>query len=222
MITFTTTSTIRPSLIDQTYHSFQSNLLGVNFKDCELVINVDPAPIDFISQREEVIKVAEKYFGKVTYRFPENANFPDALKWVWSNTKTEYVFNLEDDWLLLEKVNIEDLITIRNKEKNAVGVSLNAYLFGLDPFRIRLSPCLLDGAWAREAASHLTSKGCPEKQLRNSVPKHLVRKMLNYPEYPHPKFGRIIVKDTGRQWREDKRLVKNNDGDHGFTSWTKK
>lgn len=222
MITFTTTATIRPELIDQTYSSFSSNLTGINLKECELVINVDPMPNDQLKNREKVIEVAKKYFGKVTYRFPEKPNFPDALRWCWTNTSTKYIFNLEDDWILLNKVNVHDLIALHDKDKSAIGVSLNAYLFGLNPFRIRLSPCILDGEWARQAAANLSPAGCPEKQLRNKIPKPLIRRMLNYPPYSHPKVGKIIVRDTGRQWRESKKLVKNNDGETGFTSWKKR
>jgi hypothetical protein len=221
MITFTTTATIRPELINQTYENFSKNLIGINLKECELVINVDPMPVDQLKDREKVIEVAKKYFGKVTYRFPEKPNFPDALRWCWSNTSTKYVFNLEYEWVLLSKVNIKDLISLHNKDKSAIGVSLNAYLFGLNPFRIRLSPCLLDGNWARQAAAHLSPAGCPERQLRNKIPKHLIRRMLNYPAYSNPKLGKIIVRDTGRAWRESKKLIKNNGGESGFTTWKK-
>ena len=219
MITFTTTATIRPELIDQTYLSFSKNLIGINLKECELVINVDPMPGDQLKNREKVIDVAKKYFGKVTHRFPEKPSFPDALRWCWTNTRTKYLFNLEDDWVLLTKVNVNDLIALHRKDKSAIGVSLNAYLFSLNPFRIRLSPCLLDGEWARQAAANLSSVGCPEKQLRNKIPKPLIRRMLNYPPYSHPKFGKIIVGDTGRKWRESKKLVKDNT--LGFTTWKK-
>jgi hypothetical protein len=45
--------------------------------------------------------------------------------------------------------------------------------------------------------------------------------MLNYPAYSNPKLGKIIVRDTGREWRESKKLIKNNGGESGFTSWKK-
>lgn len=221
MITFTTTATIRPDLIDQTYSNFSKNLIGINLKECSLVINVDPMPADKLENRESIIHISKKYFGNVIYRFPEKPNFPDALKWTWLNTTTDYIFNLEDDWILLNKVNVKDLIALHKTDVSSIGVSLNAYLFGVNPFRIRLSPCLLDGKWAREAASHLSSSSCPEKQLRNKIPTQLVRKMLNYPAYSHPNSGKIIVKDTGRDWRNSRNLIKNNDGNIGFTSWKK-
>lgn len=222
MITFTTTATIRPGLIDQTYSSFSKQILDVNLKTCELIINVDPMPVNNLSDRLKVIEVAKKYFGKVTPNFPEKPNFPNALKWVWQTTKTEYIFNLEDDWLLNTPIRISNLISILSKNQNAIGVSLNAYLFGKDPFRFRLSPCLIKGDWARQAATYLTSDKCPEQQIRHSLPVNLRRPMLNFPEYSNPSHGKIIVQDTGRAWRSNLGLIRNNGGTGNFTTWEKK
>lgn len=223
MITFTTTATIRPELIDATYASFASNLTGVNLKSCELIINVDPMPSAKLINRHSVVEVAQKYFGKVTYNFPEIANFPNALKWVWSNVKTEYVFNLEDDWRLTTTVDVTNLIAILKKNTNCMGISLNAYLFGSNPFRIRLSPGLFRGNWVKEASAYLAPNSCPEKQLRSKLPANLNKPMLNYPEYKNPKLGKIIVADTGRSWREKRGLIKNSQNSNvGFTTWKKK
>lgn len=223
MITFTTTATIRPELIDATYASFAANLTGVNLKRCELIINVDPMPADQSFNRMAVVEVAQKYFGKVTHNFPQTPNFPNALKWVWSNTTTEYVFNLEDDWKLLRQVDLTYLIGMLNQNPHAMGVSLNAYLFGVNSFRIRLSPGLFRGDWVRESAICLQSNSCPERQLRSRIPNHLIRPMLNFPEYKNPKLGKIIVSDTGRSWREKRGLIKNNQkSDVGFTTWKKR
>jgi hypothetical protein len=221
-ITFTTTATVRPELIDQTYLSFSKNLIGIDLKQCDLVINIDPIPYERVNEREEIINVAKKYFGKITQRLQDQPNFPDALKWTWMNTVTPYIFNLEDDWILLHQVNINDVIALHKTDPTSIGVSLNAYIFGSNQFRIRLSPCLLNGDWARTAASHLLTNSCPEKQLRNRIPKHLIRRMLNYPKYTNSKNATIMVHDIGRAWRETRRLVKNSTDTHGFTSWKKK
>jgi len=46
--------------------------------------------------------------------------------------------------------------------------------------------------------------------------------MLNYPNYSTKTRGRIIVRDTGRLWREKKRLVKDNGKSTGFVTWKRK
>jgi hypothetical protein len=223
MITFTTTATVRPELIEATYLNFTNNLKGINLKKCELVINIDPMPTDRLLERPKIIEIAKKYFGTVTYNFPEVANFPMALRWVWTNTKTQYVFNLEDDWQLGASIEIPQLIKILENNPNAIGVSLNAYLFSVNPNRIRLSPGLFRGDWVREVAKHLNSNRCPEKQVRTTIPANLIKPMLNFPDYKNPKLGKIVVFDTGRAWREKKGLVKNNQNENvGFTTWKKK
>jgi hypothetical protein len=223
MITFTTTATIRPDLINTTYFSFSTNLTGINLRDCTLVLNVDPMPTDKLFDRNNVVETAQKYFGKVVVNFPENPNFPTALKWVWSNTDTKYVFNLEDDWTLSRQVDVNYLIGMLEKNPQALGVSLNAYLFNMNPFRIRLSPGLFRGDWVRAAAAYLEPTNCPERQLRTKLPKELALNMLNFPEYKTAKLGRIIVSDTGRTWRDRRGLVKNNhNSNSGFTTWRKK
>jgi hypothetical protein len=221
-LSFTTTATVRPELLEQTYHSFCSNLTGVNFKELQLFINVDPVPTSSEADRLKVVAVAQKYFGKVVHNLPQSGNFPMAVRWAWMSTNTKYVFNLEDDWLLTERVDVPSLISYLESFPNAVGVSLNAYVFKSDLNRIRLSPGLLRGAWAREAASNLRAVRCPERQLRSSIPKHLIRPMLNYPDYSTKTRGRIIVRDTGRLWREKKRLVKDNGKSTGFVTWKRK
>jgi hypothetical protein len=222
MITFTTTATIRPSLIEQTYLSFSKQILDIDFKSCELIINVDPMPINNLIDRNKVISVAEKYFGKVTYNFPNTPNFPNALKWVWQNTKTDYIFNLEDDWSLNSSIKISDLMTLLSKNPEAIGVSLNAYVFAKDPFRLRLSPCILKGDWARRAASYLSPDMCPEQQIRRQLPADLMKPMLNFPEYSISSPEKIIVRDTGRAWRNNLGLIRNNGGTSNFTTWEKK
>jgi hypothetical protein len=223
MITFTTTATVRPELINSTYTNFSKNLTGINLNSCKLIINIDPVPEDNIKEKLKIIEIGKKYFGEVKYNFPSAGNFPNALKWVWENVDTEYVFNLEDDWELLTTVDLLHLIRILEKNPKAIGISLNAYLFAMNPFRIRLSPGLFRGSWVKKASSFLKPTGCPEKQLRSKLPSELKGPMLNFPEYNAPKQGKIIVRDTGRAWREKKKLIKNSENSNvGFTTWKKK
>jgi hypothetical protein len=218
-LSFTTTATVRPELLEQTYRSFCSNLTGVNFKDLQLFINVDPVPTSSEADRLKVVAVAQKYFGRVTPNFPAQGNFPAALHWAWTNVVGDWIFHLEDDWILTEKVDIRHLIEMLERSPKAIGVKLNAYVFGFNLDRICLSPGLIRGDWARQAAQHLRPIKCPEKQLRSSIPKSLVRPMLNYPSYSSKKDGRIIVRDIGRLWRIKHKLAKDIDKSKGFTTW---
>lgn len=221
-LSFTTTATVRPEILDQTYRSFSSNLIGVDFKESHLFLNVDPIPVARLSDRQKMVEVAQKYFGRVTSNFPEQCNFPSALRWAWTSAVGDWIFNLEDDWVLTEKVNVRQLIGMLEKSPRSIGVKLNAYVFGFNLGRICLSPSLIRGEWARQAAQHLRPIRCPEKQLRSSIPKPLIRPMLNYPSYSSKKDGRIIVRDIGRVWRTKNMLVKDLDKSKGFTTWKQK
>jgi hypothetical protein len=166
-----------------------------------------------------MVEVAQKYFGRVTSNFPSQGNFPAALRWAWTSSAGDWIFHLEDDWILTERVDVRQLIGMLERSPGAIGVKLNAYVFGFNLDRICLSPRLIRGEWARQAAQHLRPIRCPEKQLRSSIPKSLMRPMLNYPSYSSKKDGRIIVRDIGRLWRIKHKLAKDIDKSKGFTTW---
>jgi len=215
MISFTTTATVRPDLIDKTYSSFSKNLYGIDIKDCTLYINIDPIPT---TNQIDVVNVAKQYFNTVKCNFPKKGNFPKALSWVWKNAISKYVFNLEDDWLLNRPVDINTLIKMIDSDNNILGVSLNAYLFNSNKFRIRLSPGLFKGSWTQSMAKKLLFNNCPELQLRQIESNYI---MLNYPEYNSISEGNIIVNDIGRIWRESHKLAKSSSKNMGFTTWIK-
>jgi len=216
MITFTTTATYRPELLEKTFNSFTKKIKDLDFSKIHLIINFDPLPIYNLNKKNDLIQICKNYFGKVTFIFSNKGNFPLALKHVWEKTETEYVFNLEDDWILLEDIKIFDLLKILEKNPLAIGVNLNAYLFNLDKYRIRLSPGILKGSWVRNVSKILTDEMCPEQQLRKKLSNEMKLPLLNYPEYDIIKNGRVIVKDIGREWRASKGL---NRTATDFTTW---
>jgi hypothetical protein len=103
MIDVMTTAMRRPELYQQTIDSFVTKL----FKDepLRIIINVDPAGDDVASL--EVVEVAQQYAKEVVYRCPAECSFPKALKWCWGQATSEFCFNLEDDWLLQQPVDLQ-------------------------------------------------------------------------------------------------------------------
>ncbi|MBK6949582.1 MAG: hypothetical protein IPH16_17215 [Haliscomenobacter sp.] len=94
-LSFTTTSMPRPELLERTYRSFSINLKGCSLSDFKLFINVDPFVDDAADyERNQCIQIAKKYFKEVIWRRPVSPNFSMALKWLWSNAKDDYIFNL--------------------------------------------------------------------------------------------------------------------------------
>ena len=196
---FTTTAVARPDIVDKTYASFSKNLKGLDLKDCRLFINVDPVPSGV--NRNEVIEVAEKYFGEVYPNYPEKPNFTAAYNWVWSSAQTEYIFNLEDDWLLLKSVSVPKLLEYFKQHPKLMEVALRAYRYSYNV--CPLSPCILHERYYKAVAGNLNEKSNPESQLRGKkfgikMPAKEFKisekgKLVVYP-------GKIILKDIGRHW----------------------
>lgn len=213
-VCFTTTATIRPELLDMTYSSFANKLHGIDFNSTTLYINVDPLPSSNIHRIDEVMDVANHYFGKVVSNFPEKANFPAALKWLWERADKQYVFHLEDDWVLEQDIDINEMI--RMIGSNA-GINLTAYI-GLKDV-ICLSPGVFRGDWVNKVSKHISTDWCPEKQMRLStseqhrIPKDLIIPCLKY------KRNAIVVKDIGRDWLKNNNMEKNAKTIGKFTTW---
>lgn len=215
-IAVTTTSTLRPDLLDSTYSSFFNNVKNISKSNCTLYINIDNAPKNSKYNYNDILDVCYKHFDYVIYNYNEIGNFPNALKWCWSNAKGEYVINLEDDWIFNDVIDLDLVKNIINSDKNVIGVSFNAYYFNYRQNRIRLSPCLLKIEWCNHVADLLTSELCPEQQLQkmkyneNNI-------MLNYPPYTSRYDCKIMVTDTGRNWRNIRNIARPNN--ETFTHW---
>jgi hypothetical protein len=185
IIDIVTTSTIRPEIIDKTYASFTKYLLK-NMDDYRLLINVDPIG-DKKSCQDDVLRIAKKYFKNVIYNFPDKPSFTKSVIWLWSHTTSDYVFHLEDDWVILQSVDINDMINLMNKysklcamrlSKGTMGAggkilksfpcsyvdSIDKKKFQLFP-RISLNPSLFRGEFVRGSAKIMTPDINPESQL---------------------------------------------------------
>lgn len=110
-LSFTCTAMPRSDLFEKTINSFFNKFMDINFKDITLFINIDPFPDNpNNNERNKIIDISTKYFGKVISNLPDSPNFAKAVKWVWAKTETKYIFHLEDDWELLAPFSINNLI----------------------------------------------------------------------------------------------------------------
>jgi hypothetical protein len=216
---FTTTATVRPEIHETTFSTFSKNLKGIDLKECTLYMNIDPLPST--EGREEVASVAEKYFGKVVYNMPDTPNFTRAYNWVWSNAKSEVIFNLEDDWALKREVDIIELLKEFKKNDNLYQVILRAYPYEYK--KIVTSPCLMHERFYKAVGGNFDENVNSEVQLRGEnfglklpSPEHKIPvdgKIITHPD-------NIIVKDIGRQWR-DSRGFKRTDLKKDMIVWEK-
>ncbi|MHA1469533.1 MAG: hypothetical protein ACTSSP_03095 [Candidatus Asgardarchaeia archaeon] len=138
LIDITTTATLRPEILDDTYQSFWTNLFE-KYKDkyhYRLIINIDPIGDDRYDYKD-VLNVAKKYFSDIIYNSPKTHQWPHAFKWVWKQTTSKYVFNLEDMWISMTEVDLEDLIYIIDEYPKIAWVHLHKYVLAdgsPDPF----------------------------------------------------------------------------------------
>lgn len=197
-ISFTTTALARPEILEQTYKSFSNNIEGLDMSECTLYINIDPVPNNKL--QEETLLVVKKYFNNVSYRMPEQPNFTNAVNWCWSSANTPFIFHLEDDWILLKKINISSIFDLFDK-MGALEVILRAYATKYN--KLALSPSIWKHSLYKTFAGKLDVNINPEIQLRNKkFAKSFCKKNIMTTE------KHIIVKDIGRDWLKNKGLKK--------------
>ena len=92
----------RPDLLRRTLASFQE-LLFENFAIGRVSINIDPW---FKEGRfvRECASIAGDFFPSAVILSPDSPSFGHAVKRLWQQSKCEFIFHLEDDWILEEPV----------------------------------------------------------------------------------------------------------------------
>ena len=219
---FTTTAVCRPKLLRYTYNSFSENMSDVDFKKSILYLNVDPVPYN--KDPMDVVNVAKDFFGEVIYNIPKKANFSNALKWCWQQPTGKMIFHLEDDWKMLRKFKLGEVMHYLSMNRGPlagkitgtagaeiIGVSLRVY--GFKDFRICLTPSLFDASWARQISRELSPERNPEQRIREVCR----AKFCSY-HYPRKNIYARFVQDIGRKWL-DKTIYKKNGHPNRWFEW---
>ena len=213
-IDFTTTAMVRPELLSQTYSSFAKHLSGIKLSDSRLFINVDPLPN---GNPMEVISVAKRFFGEVQFHIATTPSHPAAVKWCWSQPDTEYIFNLQDDWVLTDGVSITNLVNeLKTYSKRYFQIVLRAYK---NQHNLSLAPSLITKLMYQSYAKKLETNIGPEVQMKKQrgitwlegeCP-ILPRAALIYPDHK-------VIRDIGRDWMKSSSFKH----DSGFLEWERK
>ena len=192
---FTTTSCNRPELLEATYKSFTSRLIGVDFSKSTLYINIDPAPNNI--NITEVENTANKYFGTVVANYPEEPNCANAVLWCFSQVKGDYFFNLEDDWVLNIDVHINDILSRINS--NVLQCVLNKKpVIAREIGEPMFVPSLFKTEHLKKYLTLMTDSLNPEAQM-----KYIYRKNQDdLSKYKSVLFNKNIevTTDIGRAW----------------------
>ena len=217
-VTFTTTAVNRPEILERTYQSFSTHIKNFDVSQCTLVINIDPLPE--ADNRNRVVEVANKYFSSVIYNCPDEPNFTRAYNWIFSNASTSFIFNLEDDWIMNEELDIDIIRKKFTKHPNLKQFVLRAYPYTY--YSCPLSPSIMHSSMYKAIAGNLDESINPEIQLRHyNFGLHFPtkKKIENKGFFDiHPKTNRVIVQDIGRDWIK-KTEFKKPEKKCNFTSW---
>lgn len=208
----TTTAMPRPDLLVETYRSFQSNLRGVDWKQAELRINIDPTDDNELAL--DTLRVGGLFFPKVTAHLPPSPSFPLALKRVWSDLpdSDEWVLHLEDDWRLDVELDVEELEAFAHRHSWAKQIGLRSGPKA-NHHQLVLSPSLIRASFAKKAASLLTGTRNPEQELRSYADFQFCMAYFPFED-------NVIVTDLGTSWREANGY--RREGDAEFIQWKRR
>jgi len=234
MIDITITATIRPILLKRTLTSFFKNCFNdfsIRNKlknKIHIIINVDPIGENRYSQKH-MYDICKRFSDNVTYNAPKKPNFAKAVIWCWKQCKNKYVFHLEDDWILNDRINLENLISmIQNRDVAAVRLykrdypkkppymmfdceytyENNLFIATDSSNQFGLNPVLIDRKFIDTALILMTGDLNPEKQFRVSN-KKMKQFVLAHKYAIYGKPGmKALVSDIGLSWRKQRNIEK--------------
>lgn len=215
---FTTTACNRPEILEKTYKSFTTNLKDINFNKSTLYINIDPSPDN--NNITKNIEIAKKYFGKVIYNLPKESNFAEAILWCFNQVKGEFFFHLEDDWILLREINIDNMIKlIKNEKLQCILNKKNIH----ELYEPSFIPSLFYTKIIKIYINLMDNKSNPECQMKEIFRSNLydIQKYKSIPYLP----GYELSRDIGRNWLLQNGLERDYDKNRKdyhkeWTPWT--
>lgn len=189
----TITAVRRPEVFFLTAESFRKNLFAGNFRT-RAILNIDPLG-GSIADGDEVERIARANFDEVLVRKTQTGSFGDAVRWTWSNARTPWILHLEDDWLLVRKIDIAAL----NAEMEEPGViAVRFYLKrnrrSIYRRRISLNPSFMKLEVLQRMLADFNPELDPEKQLPELPEKEKVR------VHGRARAPQIVL-DMGKNWR---------------------
>lgn len=235
MIDITMTAMPRPEIVNATLRSFSVNAFG-DYSECRLIINIDPFGN---KNTKHVLDVVHDYFkhNNVIYRTPDHASFPDAFKWTWSQVTSPISFNLEDDWILLQKIKLKKVkklfqhnnmlasLRLCNEKvtrTGKVGGKKNRILSwdehkGIyivqDKFKFGVlgHPSFFNRSFILKVLEFFDTNKNPEFQFRMGPASNIGQIMKHYTfgEYTYP-GNTPVVEDIGRRWRNSQGIQWNS------------
>lgn len=243
LIDITITATLRPEILFRTLHSFYDRCFQPIAKECRVIINVDPVGHQNVDAKS-MLNIVSSFFPHYKIFFPLEASFPKAFVWCWKNTTAPWIFHLEEDWELLQNVDIEEMIRTMNKFPQLALLRLpynrseaktqknwshfyqwNGHFYECPTERkLELGfcghPSLIRSNFVRRTWPHIDDRHNPEKQFHHGHANILLTVLDHeFGNWGKPGDGPYI-RDIGRQWMVENGFAKKGNKSH-FTEWEK-
>jgi hypothetical protein len=238
-IDITMTATLRPEIFRSTVDDIFKYIIGRhNNKYYRLILNIDCVGENI--KPKEIVKIAERSFINIKYNISKTPSFPKAVKWVWSQATSNYIFHIEDDWKFLRKINVDNMIRILKNHNDLSSLRLYKYNtpnqkiiktfmckwdYQEDGFYLArdwkkqfgLNPILIKKEFIDEALPKMVDHINPEKQFRYSQEfmRDIIKKW-KYGLYCSPNQTKSI-EDSGRSWANRNKISKPKKGP--FITW---
>ena len=161
----------------------------------------------------------KKYFGKVIYNLLKNQILPKQYYGVLIKLKVNF-FHLEDDWILLREINIDNMIKlIKNEKLQCILNKKNIH----ELYEPSFIPSLFYTKIIKIYINLMDNKSNPECQMKEIFRSNLydIQKYKSIPYLP----GYELSRDIGRNWLLQNGLERDYDKNRKdyhkeWTPWT--
>lgn len=243
-IDFTIVCGSRPDLLARTLASFSQRLFA-NFRFSRCFANIDLFGGDEVD-RQKCEALLLSYFSEIRVTKPATPSYGMAVKSLWLQTSSPYIFHMEDDWIALECIRPEMVfrhfsdqvkaVTLTSKE-HKLDKNIKRYgdhylraierkkLFGVALWSSShnnhgVSPGFLDGEFARRWARLINPDLDPEKQIKKNINRPLFDFATQYKRRMITGSNRLeIIQDIGRHWHAENGIRKSVA--NAKSTWTK-
>ena len=228
----------RPELLKQTLASFEKHLFQF-FEIVSFRVNLDA----FGGDEDEHARCREiilEFYPEAKINEPNEPGFGKAVRFLWSTLEAPFTMHLEDDWIAHEDIKPEHVfplfegltrqVTLLNEHKRRKGNALfdckrtRSILSPFKTYDIRkplftTSPGFIDSSFARICAQLMNPALDPEKQFYNGLNQELEHFSSIYRNrFLVGQKAPNVISDTGRDWRDDRKLEKSTID--GVSSWS--
>jgi len=219
----------RPELLSRTLSSFQKNVFDKS-PPKNVYVNIDPWGGDIPRDVSSCKRIIKDYFPNSFITVPKEANFAQAVKFLWALPESRQFLHLEDDWIAEKNIlefRPEKLLKGRITQVAFVRPPREQILFTKKKFRPKInykrifipnlsfpcfttSPSFLDSSFARTVADLIDNRLHPEKQMYNGLNIALEEYLRNFSIVSlHPWYASQSILDIGWEWQKNNGIMMN-------------